>query len=137
VVFFIPPAYEGGTDRVFGNLSNKIQTPGNYPEENTQHGGSLKSRKAFLLPTILLSSKLKVQKSGANFVFKRPTKIKIATQLKANSCCSVIMYVFRYLCLYVMSADIVGSSYEEEQTITIINDSEKYACVDIAVSHLC
>jgi len=47
------------------------------------------------------------------------------------------MYVFRYLYVYVMSADIVGSSYEEEQTIAVINDSGKYACVDIAVSHLC
>ena len=35
--------------------------------------------------------------------------------------------------MYVMSADIVGSSYEEEQTIAIINDSEKCACVDTAV----
>jgi hypothetical protein len=39
--------------------------------------------------------------------------------------------------MYVISAVIVGSSYEEEQTIAMINDSEKYACVDIAVSHLC
>jgi hypothetical protein len=36
-----------------------------------------------------------------------------------------------------MSADIVGSSYEEGQTIAIINDSEKYACIDVAVPHLC
>lgn len=39
--------------------------------------------------------------------------------------------------MYVWSADIVGSRYEEEQTVAIINDSERYACVDIAVSHLC
>jgi hypothetical protein len=38
--------------------------------------------------------------------------------------------------VYVMSADIVGNSYEE-QTVAIINDIEKCACVDIAVSHLC
>jgi hypothetical protein len=39
--------------------------------------------------------------------------------------------------MYVISAVLVGSNYEEEQTIAIINDSEKYAYVDIAVSHLC
>jgi len=39
--------------------------------------------------------------------------------------------------VYVMSADVAGSSYEEEQTVTIINDSGKYALVGIAVSHLC
>lgn len=47
------------------------------------------------------------------------------------------MYVFRYLCMYVMSANIVGSSYEEEQIVIIISDSEMYTCVDIALSHLC
>jgi len=36
-----------------------------------------------------------------------------------------------------MSADIVGSSYEEERTITIISNGEKYACGDTVVSHLC
>jgi hypothetical protein len=36
-----------------------------------------------------------------------------------------------------MSADIAGCSYEEEQTITIINNSGKYAVVGIAVSYLC
>ena len=39
--------------------------------------------------------------------------------------------------MYVVSAAIFSSNYEEEQTITVISDSEKYACVDIAVSHLC
>jgi hypothetical protein len=37
-------AYEDGTDR---GSAYKIQTPGNYPEENiqqTEHGKSLKSR---------------------------------------------------------------------------------------------
>jgi hypothetical protein len=43
-------AYEDGTDRVFRNFffwAYKIQTPGNYPEENiqhTEHGESLKSK---------------------------------------------------------------------------------------------
>jgi hypothetical protein len=39
--------------------------------------------------------------------------------------------------MYVMSANIVGSNYEEEQRIAVINDSERSACVYIAVSHLC
>jgi hypothetical protein len=45
LVIINPLAYEDGTD-CSETSAYKIQTPGNYPEENiqhTEHGGSLKS----------------------------------------------------------------------------------------------
>jgi hypothetical protein len=41
------PTYEDGTEECSETLANKIQTPGNYPEESIQHsehGESFKSR---------------------------------------------------------------------------------------------
>jgi hypothetical protein len=49
VVFFIPPAYEDGTERS-ETSAYKIQTPENCPEESIQHlkhGESLKSRRHY------------------------------------------------------------------------------------------
>ena len=52
------PAYEDGTE-YSETLACKVQTPGNYPEENIQHseqGGSLKSRKVKIFHVLLMAS---------------------------------------------------------------------------------
>ena len=52
------PAYEDGTDSVFRTSAFKIQTPGNYPAESTQHsehGESLKSEFSCLFACRLLT----------------------------------------------------------------------------------